>query len=111
VVRVTFTPHLQRFLDAPACDVSAFTVGEAFERVFDDNPRLRGYVLDEHGRVRQHIRVFVDDVPIRDRVRLSDHVAAGSEIFVLQALSGGEGTTLTITMPSSIASPMDSEET
>ena len=91
MARVSFTPHLQRFLDTPARDVSATTVAAALHQVFADNPRLRGYVLDEHGAVRQHVTIFVDDQPIRDRVGLGDAVGKNSEIFVLQALSGGSG--------------------
>lgn len=87
--RVTFTPHLQRFIDAPPRDVAGATVGEALARVFADNPRLRGYVLDERGAVRQHVTIFVDDMPIRDRLSLTDRVDETSEIYVLQALSGG----------------------
>lgn len=87
--RVTFTPHLHRFLDAPPRDVGGNTVAEALEQVFADNPRLRHYVLDERGAVRQHVTVFVDDSPAVDRVRLSDPVGSDTEIFVLQALSGG----------------------
>lgn len=33
--------------------------------------------------------LFVDGVPVRDRTSLSDSVGAGSEIYVMQALSGG----------------------
>lgn len=87
--RVTFTPHLQRFLDAPPREVAGSTVGEALAAVFADNPRLRHYLLDERGAVRQHVTIFVDDSPARDRATLSDKVDADSEIFVLQALSGG----------------------
>jgi hypothetical protein len=87
--RVTFTTHLLRFLDAPPQDVEAATVADALGRVFADNPRLRTYVLDEHGAVRQHVTIFVDDAPIRDRLTLTDPVDESSEIFVLQALSGG----------------------
>ena len=87
--RVTFTPHLQRFIDAPPREVAGGTVGEALAAVFADNPRLRHYVLDERGAVRQHVTIFVDDAPARDRATLSDKVEADSEIFVLQALSGG----------------------
>jgi molybdopterin synthase sulfur carrier subunit len=89
MARVTFTPHLQRFLDAPPRDVAAGTVAAALAEVFADNPRLRGYILDERGVVRHHVTIFVDDEPIRDRTSLSDAVNAESEIFVLQALSGG----------------------
>jgi hypothetical protein len=87
--RVSFTPHLQRFLEAPAREVSGTTVAEALSHVFAENPRLRHYVLDERGAVRQHVTVFVGDSPVRDRVGLSDAVEADTEIYVLQALSGG----------------------
>ena len=46
-------------------------------------------MLDERGAVRQHVTIFVDDVPIRDRATLTDPVGDDTEIFVLQALSGG----------------------
>jgi molybdopterin synthase sulfur carrier subunit len=87
--RVTFTPHLQRYLDAPPRDVPGTTVAEALEQVFAENPRLRHYVLDERGAVRQHVTVFVGDSPALDRVGLTDPVGSDTEIFVLQALSGG----------------------
>ena len=89
MARVTFTPHLQRFLDAPARDVKATTVASALAEVFALNPRLRSYVLDDRGAVRQHVTIFVDDHPIVDRVALSDAIGEQSEVFVLQALSGG----------------------
>jgi molybdopterin converting factor small subunit len=87
--QVSFTPHLQRFIDAPPRRVTGATVGAALAEVFSDNPRLRSYVLDERGVVRQHVTIFVDDAPIRDRDRLTDPVDDQAEIFVLQALSGG----------------------
>jgi hypothetical protein len=46
-------------------------------------------VLDEQGRVRKHVNIFADGVMVADRVALSDPVAPTSEIYVLQALSGG----------------------
>jgi len=86
---IAFTPNLQRHLDCPEITVAADTVADAFEAVFRDNPQLRGYLLDEQGRLRQHVAVFVGGELIRDRVRLSDTVAASQDIFVMQALSGG----------------------
>lgn len=87
--RVAFTPQLQRFLDAPAQSVPGVTVREALDAVFAANPRLRGYIVDEHGRVRTHVSVFVGERAVRDRIGLSDVVDADTDIFVLQALSGG----------------------
>jgi hypothetical protein len=64
-------------------------VAEALHRVFDGNPRLRGYVLDDQGRLRKHIVVFVNGTMIEDRRQLSDPIEPASELFVMQALSGG----------------------
>ena len=85
--RVTFTGNLQRLVAAPPSDVPGATVREALDAVFAQNPRLRGYILDDQGGLRRHVIVFVGGEPVKDRAGLSD--AATAEISVLQALSGG----------------------
>jgi sulfur-carrier protein len=89
VPRVVFTPNLARHLPVPERTVPGGTVREVLDAVFADDDRLRGYVLDDQRRVRQHVVVFVDGRPIRDRLDLSDSVGESSEIYVMQALSGG----------------------
>lgn len=85
--RVTFTANLQRLVAAPSAQVPGATVREALEAVFAQNPRLRGYILDDQGALRRHVIVFVGDQPVNDRSGLSD--PASGDISVLQALSGG----------------------
>ncbi|MBL9081417.1 MAG: MoaD/ThiS family protein [Planctomycetales bacterium] len=87
--RVLFTPHLQRHLACPPQDVDAGTVREALEKVFAASEPLRGYVVDERFRLRRHVVIFVNNRPITDREGLTDAVGPTSEIYVLQALSGG----------------------
>ncbi len=87
--RVTFTGHLQRLVGAPPAQVEGRTVREALERVFEQNPRLRPYVLDDQGALRRHVIVFVGGEPVADRTGLSDPAPEDAEIAVLQALSGG----------------------
>ncbi len=89
MARVTFTANLRRHLDTPEAVVPGATVREALAAVFHDHPALRGYVLDDQGRLRQHVVVFVDGAQVRDRERLLDPIGPASELFVLQALSGG----------------------
>jgi len=86
---VAFTPNLQRHVECPRRDVPGTTVREVLEGVFADNPRLRGYIVDERGALRRHMVVFVDGRQISDRERLSDRVGPRSEVYVMQALSGG----------------------
>ena len=89
MVQVVFTPNLQRHVNCPPAVATAANVREALDIVFADNPRLRSYVVDEQGRLRKHINVYVNDRTVSDRIALSDAVAPDDEIFVFQALSGG----------------------
>jgi sulfur-carrier protein len=86
---VSFTPNLRRHLACPAQNVPGATVRAALEQVFNDNPALRSYVLDDQNRLRKHVTVFVDGNVIKDRDKLTDLVAVDGEIYVMQALSGG----------------------
>ena len=87
--QVSFTANLQRHVDCPPTGVVGSTVGEALASVFADNPRLRSYVLDEYGRLRKHVNVFVNETAVTDRDRLSDPVSPRDDVYVFQALSGG----------------------
>ncbi|MBS0206352.1 MAG: MoaD/ThiS family protein [Planctomycetes bacterium] len=87
--RVVFTENIQRHVACPAVEADGATVRDVLDVVFAQNPRARGYVLDEHGAVRKHMIIFVNGAMIGDRVTLADSVQSDSEIYVMQALSGG----------------------
>ena len=87
---VRFTDNIQRHVECPTRAVSGARVRDALEAYFDANPRARGYVLDDQGRLREHMAIFVDGGQLRDRAGLTDPVADDGVIDVIQALSGGE---------------------
>jgi len=89
MARVIFTPNIQRHVSCPPQEVAGQSVREALEAVFAGNPRARGYVLDDDGALRKHMIIFINGEQARDRAGLSDPVSEGSEIYVMQALSGG----------------------
>jgi len=89
MARVVFTANMQRHVLCPEVEAAGATVRDVLEQVFADNPRARGYVLDDQAALRRHVTVFVDGAMIRDRARLSDAVGASSTVYVFQALSGG----------------------
>jgi hypothetical protein len=86
---VHFTQNLARHTECPTAELSAGTVAELLERYFETWPAVRGFVLDDQGEVRKHVKVLVDGRNLRDRRRLSDALDAHSEVYVFQALSGG----------------------
>ena len=69
--------------------MSGGTLRLALEEVFAAHPRVRDYVVDEQGELRKHVVVFIDGRRAADRRGLSDGVGEASEIYVLQALTGG----------------------
>jgi len=87
--RVCFTANLQRHLPVPELEFSGRTVRAALDEVFAANPRLRSYIVDEQGRLRRHVNVFINDRPVEDRNGLGDVLAETDELYVFQALSGG----------------------
>ena len=89
MARVSFTENLRRHVPCPPVEAPGSTVRELLDAVFETNPQLRSYLLDDQGRLRKHVNVFVNDLPAADRNFLSDPVGEGDQVFVFQALSGG----------------------
>jgi hypothetical protein len=89
VASVHFTQNLATHTHCPTADLAAGTVAELLERYFERWPAVRGFVLDDQGEVRKHVKVHVDGRNLRDRRRLSDPLERDSEVYVFQALSGG----------------------
>jgi sulfur-carrier protein len=89
MARIAFTANLQRYLACPVQEVPGVTVRAVLDGVFVANPRLRSYILDDQGRLRRHVHIYVNDARISDAASLADVVGDRDEVFVFQALTGG----------------------
>jgi molybdopterin synthase sulfur carrier subunit len=90
--RVELTRHLYTFiptLDGRDPIVPGRTAAELVQEVEKIAPGFAFYVCDERGRLRQHVNVYVDGRPVKDRGTLTDAVEDGARVLILQALSGG----------------------
>lgn len=65
--------------------VRATTVGEAIAALEAHIPGIRDRICDERPSIRRHIRLFAGGV----RVDLATHLAPGTELLVMTAISGG----------------------
>ncbi|MGZ4152562.1 MAG: MoaD/ThiS family protein [Actinomycetota bacterium] len=67
--------------------VDGRTVGEVLRALERDHPKLSGWVLDDQGRVRQHVAVFVAG----ERVDGTASLTPDARLDIVGAVSGGSG--------------------
>lgn len=89
MAQLAFTGHLRRVIDVAPRSVAGSTVGDVLDAAFKDAPQARGYILDERGRLRKHVAIFLNNKREDPKEVLTLPVTDGCEIFVMQALSGG----------------------
>ncbi len=65
------------------------TVGAVLAAAFTQVPHIRGYLLDDQGRLRKHVCIFADGRRLLRDAALSQQVGPESKVYVMQALSGG----------------------
>lgn len=66
-------------------EMDAATVAEMIEALDRLWPGMRDRICDTRPAIRRHMNVFVDG----ERAALETPIPAGSEVFVLTAISGG----------------------
>ncbi len=90
MAKIIFTRALKRFYpDLEPMEVSVKTVAEVVEAIEKNHPGLAGYIINEHGNLRKHVNIFVDNKLILDKKHLADKIEDGNEVYIMQALSGG----------------------
>ena len=68
------------------------TLACVFERLHADHPGVAERALDEQGKIREHVNVFVDGESVRagSKRGLQTPLGAGAEVWILPAVSGGQ---------------------
>ncbi|MDX2221321.1 MAG: MoaD/ThiS family protein [Rhodospirillaceae bacterium] len=89
MVHVHFTNHLRHVAPTGGVAAAGATIGAVIDDVCARHPGLKTYILDDQGRLRIHIAVFLDGAHIRGPDVLKHAVQPESELYILQALSGG----------------------
>ncbi|MDB4539650.1 MAG: hypothetical protein P8M17_06820 [Saprospiraceae bacterium] len=87
---VKFTYALKRFYpNLSDLELEVKNVNEILEKIDTRYIGIKNYLVDERGALRKHVNIFVDGELILDRIKMTDSVDHTSEIFIMQALSGG----------------------
>jgi sulfur-carrier protein len=68
-----------------AVEVAGDTVRVVISALEASHPALRGWIVDEQGVLRRHVKLFLGGVAIS----LDERIGAKDELHIVAALSGG----------------------
>ena len=81
---------LRKFTNNTAkVNVVASNVNEAVSSITTEFPELKKHLLDENGRIRTFVNVFVGDDDIRDLKQEETKVNSSTVISIVPAIAGG----------------------
>lgn len=89
MVTVEFAASLRRHVACAPQNVAAGSLRAVLEAALAAAPELSHYVLDDQGNIRKHVAVFVNKTMVLDRQNLTQTLASGDKVLVIQALTGG----------------------
>ena len=79
--------------DAVGGETKLLAAGTTLDEVFADidqrHPGFRSRILDEGGRIRTYVNVYVGDADARASGGLATAVPDGAEVMVIPAMAGG----------------------
>jgi sulfur-carrier protein len=84
-------PTILRGYTGGAAEVAAEggTLAEVLDDLETRHPGIRARVLDDEGRVRRFVNVYVNDDDVRFESGLATPTPAGSNVSVIPAVAGG----------------------
>jgi molybdopterin synthase sulfur carrier subunit len=85
-MRVRIPTPLRSYTGDKVVEATGATVGEVLADLDRQFPGIRFRVVDEQGRLRTHMKVFVGDEMTRE---LATPLSPDVELTLMQALSGG----------------------
>jgi molybdopterin synthase sulfur carrier subunit len=85
-MQVLIPSALRSYTTRSTVEASGSTLDEVLADLERQFPGIRFRMLDEQGRLRPHMRVFVNGSPVFD---LTHPLHAADDVGIVQALSGG----------------------
>jgi molybdopterin synthase sulfur carrier subunit len=89
MAQVHFTSWLRELVPDAPLSADGGTVGEALAALWAQQPQVRGYVVDDQGRLRKHVCIFADGQRLQHAAALTHRINPDSQLYVMQALTGG----------------------
>lgn len=89
LVCVTFAASLQRHIPCAPQHVAPASLRATLNAALLAAPDLAHYIFDDQRNIRKHVAVFINQNMLANRSDLTQNLAAGDRVLVVQALTGG----------------------
>lgn len=89
LVCVTFAASLQRHIPCAPQHVAPASLRAILNAALLAAPDLAHYIFDDQRHIRKHVAVFINQNMLANRSDLTQNLAAGDRVLVVQALTGG----------------------
>lgn len=83
------TPLRKLTANQSTFETSGVTVQEAIEELANQYPDLKQHILDEKGKIRPFIRIFVEDEDILGLQNEQTPITSNSTVSIVPAIAGG----------------------
>jgi molybdopterin synthase sulfur carrier subunit len=74
---------------AAEVEVDGATLAEVLDRLEADHPGIRARVLDDDGKLRRFVNVYVGDEDVRFAQGLQTETPDGTSVSIIPAVAGG----------------------
>lgn len=71
--------------------VEAKTVKEALQKLIEEFPSLKKHLLDDGGKIRNFVNVFVNETDIRYLQQEDTPLKDGDTVYIIPSIAGGGG--------------------
>jgi sulfur-carrier protein len=84
-------PSLMKYYvdDKSEIEVSGETVAQALDDLTAQYPSIKTHIIDNHGKLRRHVNLFVNKENIRALDGLNTSVKVTDRIIFMPSISGG----------------------
>ena len=89
LVKVALTANLQKYFPRSKFEIEASSVKELLRKMDAERPHFSSYIVEDNGAIRKHVNLFIDGEVVRDKSHVDIPLKAGSQVHIMQALSGG----------------------
>lgn len=89
MIKVVLTANLKKYYPKSQFEIEARTLRDLLTQMDQVRPHFSDYIVDGGMVIRKHVNVFINGNVLKDKSHIDVKLEPGSQVHIMQALSGG----------------------